>query len=373
MPKAEVGSTKYISNKLKSKGLTRLRWYCQVCEKACRDENAFKMHTQSESHVRKMIIIGEDPKKYENKYSQEFLQDFVRQLRTSHGEKQVHINKFYNDFIANKDHIHMNATRWSSLTEFAKYLGREGICRVEDIEGKGIHISWIDNSPEALRRQEALRRKETMDRGDEEREQMIIQEQIRRARHDRAAKEKNDTSIGKQEEMEDHEKDKIRRELRREEGQKISLNLGAPKFATSADPGSERDKTTILSLDYGNQEKQDTEDSVGGPTAETTESGDMKKPPPSQPLATTGFKINAAKPTPKNVFKQAASKKNAFGRGGSESTRATNAEGADKVRPKKPMSEAERIMREEIERKRAREARFGESGVGGAFKKQRRF
>jgi len=30
MPKAEVGSTKYLNNKLKSKGLQRLRWYCQV-------------------------------------------------------------------------------------------------------------------------------------------------------------------------------------------------------------------------------------------------------------------------------------------------------------------------------------------------------
>jgi hypothetical protein len=30
MPKAEVGSTKYLNNKLKSKGLQRLRWFCQV-------------------------------------------------------------------------------------------------------------------------------------------------------------------------------------------------------------------------------------------------------------------------------------------------------------------------------------------------------
>lgn len=36
MPKAEVGSTKHLANKLKSKGLQRLRWYCQVCEKQCR-------------------------------------------------------------------------------------------------------------------------------------------------------------------------------------------------------------------------------------------------------------------------------------------------------------------------------------------------
>ncbi len=32
-------------------GLGRLRWYCQVCEKQCRDENGFKMHAQSETWV----------------------------------------------------------------------------------------------------------------------------------------------------------------------------------------------------------------------------------------------------------------------------------------------------------------------------------
>ncbi|KAF5655184.1 zinc finger rts2, partial [Fusarium heterosporum] len=31
MGKAEVGSTKFVANRMKSKGLQRLRWYCQVC------------------------------------------------------------------------------------------------------------------------------------------------------------------------------------------------------------------------------------------------------------------------------------------------------------------------------------------------------
>lgn len=56
------------------------------------------------------------------------------------------------------------------MTEFAKHLGREGLCRVEDLD-KGLHIAWIDNSPEALRRQDAIRKKERQDKGDEQREQ----------------------------------------------------------------------------------------------------------------------------------------------------------------------------------------------------------
>ena len=47
MPKAEKGSAKHLANKMKSKGLQKLKWYCQVCEKQCRDDNGFKCHMVS--------------------------------------------------------------------------------------------------------------------------------------------------------------------------------------------------------------------------------------------------------------------------------------------------------------------------------------
>lgn len=43
----------------------------------------------------------------------------------------------------------MNATRWVTLTEFVKHLGRAGIAKVDETE-KGWFIAWIDNSPKAL-------------------------------------------------------------------------------------------------------------------------------------------------------------------------------------------------------------------------------
>jgi DNA/RNA-binding protein KIN17 len=49
----------------------------------------------------------------------------------------------------------MNATKWVTLTEFVKYLGREGIVRADENE-KGWWISWVDNSPKALARQVSL-------------------------------------------------------------------------------------------------------------------------------------------------------------------------------------------------------------------------
>lgn len=94
MPKAEVGSLKHLSNQMKSKGLTRLRWYCQICERATRDENAFKMHCQSESHMRRALEVGRDFKGAQENFSREFERNFIQLLRTAHGEKEIHANKY---------------------------------------------------------------------------------------------------------------------------------------------------------------------------------------------------------------------------------------------------------------------------------------
>lgn len=181
MGKAEVGTPKYIANKMKAKGLQRLRWYCQVCEKQCRDENGFKCHTQSPSHVRNMMKVGENANKSIDNFSKQFLHDFVYLLRTSHGEKAVSANRFYNEYIGNKDHIHMNATKWTSLTELVKYLGREHICKVNEDEKDGLTIAWIDNSAEALQRQETLRKKERLEKDDEYVKQKLLNRQIEKA------------------------------------------------------------------------------------------------------------------------------------------------------------------------------------------------
>lgn len=67
-----------------------------------RDENGFKCHVQSESHVRQVLLIGEDPKKYIEDYSKQFIDNFLGLLRTTHGEKEVNANQFYQQIIADK-------------------------------------------------------------------------------------------------------------------------------------------------------------------------------------------------------------------------------------------------------------------------------
>lgn len=70
-----------IANRIKSKGLQKLRWYCQLCNKQCRDENGFKCHQLSESHRRQMEVFGQNPLRVVDGYSEEFEQDFMEHLR----------------------------------------------------------------------------------------------------------------------------------------------------------------------------------------------------------------------------------------------------------------------------------------------------
>lgn len=351
MGKAEVGSTKWVSNQGKSKGLGRLRWYCQVCERQMRDENGFKMHVQSESHVRQMLVVGEDPKKAINAFSEDFLRAFLAQLRTAHGTKPVLINHFYQEYIQNKEHVHMNATRWPSLTEFAKHLGREGVCRVEDTD-KGLQVAWIDTSPEALKRAEIIRKREMLDKGDEEREMRLLRDQQKRAERAAEARRKEKGGVEEEDGDEDGKEDQG---LKLGDGEKIKLSFGAKP----AEKKKDQDKTDAASASASPADNTPAPDSTaeGSEATDAVATPSSPKPEPAKPAAAkpAGFSFGGAKPQSKNVFAQA--KKNALS-GGAKKV---------KIEQPKKMSEAERIMREEMEKKRSR----GPSGGGGAFNNKR--
>lgn len=347
MPRAEAGTTKAIANQMKSKGLQRLRWYCQACQRQMRDENGFKCHVASESHVRNMMTIGEDPRKAINDFSRQFQRDFIQLLRTGHGEKNINANHFYQEYISNKEHVHMTATRWNSLTEFCKELGRQGIVRVnidEKNEERGgasaLMISWVDNSPENLRRQEALKKKERQDRGDEHREQKMIEEQIRRAREVQEYTGGEDV-----EEVHEEEDAAPALGIRRPDGEKIKLSFGAkktepekppspPLTEKSASPEQDNTADTATILEEVQTQESRTEDAPQPDSKEETPARVLIKP------------MSLASSKPKNVF-AAAGKKNAL----------TGPKKPLAFQQQKPISEAERIMKEELERKRQREER----------------
>jgi DNA/RNA-binding protein KIN17 len=182
------------------------------------------------------------------------------------------------------------------LTEFAKFLGGEGIGRVEENE-KWLYIAWIDNSAEAMRRRDAVRRQGAMEKGDEEREQRMIDEQIKRAQEARTT---------------NNEIDNEAKQLQREEGDKIRLNFRS-KAAITKPPA---------------------------PAADDTASNITMSTP--APAFTMPF--GTASNSPKNVF--AAAKKNPLA-----------AKKAMTFKQPEKISEVERTMKEEIERKRLGKSR----------------
>ena len=56
----------------------------------------------------------------------DFEDAFLELIRRRFGTKRVGANIVYQEYIADKEHTHMNATQWETLTEFIKWLGREG-------------------------------------------------------------------------------------------------------------------------------------------------------------------------------------------------------------------------------------------------------
>ncbi|KAJ5930927.1 hypothetical protein N7466_006420 [Penicillium verhagenii] len=312
MGRAEAGSAKAIGNKIKAKGLGRLRWYCQACERQMRDANGFKCHITSESHVRQMLVLGENAPKAISDFSQQFTDNFVNNLRTQHGEKKVHINHFYNTIISDREHIHMNSTKFQSLTQFAQHLGKNGICRVEETE-KGIFVSWIDNSPETMRKREAIQKKEREEKNDEQREQKMILEQVERARN--AFKETKASG---------EDPDSDAKLLQPQNGEKMSLNLGLGPKKTDTKTDSSPPKS----------DPTDTKDASG------TES-----PVENATPAPAKISMSFGAQKPKNVFSSAGKKNPLAGK-----------KGPMLVQPKK-MTEQERIMKAEMEamqRKRTR-------------------
>ncbi|CAN3501022.1 hypothetical protein DICA1_C18426 [Diutina catenulata] len=149
----------YQSKKSKLVGLQKLEFYCQICSKQCRDKNGFQMHVASPPHRAKIAAISEsgDAQSVVAKFSAELQRDFLRLLKITHGTKAVDANRFYQEYIADKNHVHMNATRWSSLSQFVRYLGDRGLVTVTGESALNIALVDADEKDRQQRAQELER------------------------------------------------------------------------------------------------------------------------------------------------------------------------------------------------------------------------
>eukprot|EP00605_Chrysophyceae_sp_TOSAG23-4_P002363 GSChrysophyteH1.ASY1.ANO1.2611.1 assembled CDS len=113
MVKSDIGGHRSMAKQTKSRGLGQLQFYCQMCAKQCRDADGFKCHTSSESHLRNMQLFAENSDDMINTFSKDFQKGVLKILHHRHGTKRVEANKVYQEYIADKHHVHMNSTHWS--------------------------------------------------------------------------------------------------------------------------------------------------------------------------------------------------------------------------------------------------------------------
>ncbi|POM64925.1 Hypothetical protein PHPALM_19476, partial [Phytophthora palmivora] len=177
----------------------------------CRDENGFKCHTTSEAHQRQMLIVANNPNKFIGGYSELFEEAFLENLRRRHGTKRMRATYVYNEYIADKMHVHMNATQWNTLSGFVQYLGRTGKCVVDETE-KGWHIQYIDRDPKAIARQQELEKKKKEELDHEERNRLFIERQLKIASEKEGQTQQQPTKL-----------------QRGEDGEKITMSLGMKK------------------------------------------------------------------------------------------------------------------------------------------------
>uniref|UniRef100_A0A1J3DL70 KIN17-like protein n=1 Tax=Noccaea caerulescens TaxID=107243 RepID=A0A1J3DL70_NOCCA len=254
MGKNDFLTPKAIANRMKAKGLQKLRWYCQMCEKQCRDENGFKCHCMSESHQRQMQVFGQNPNRVVEGYSEEFEQSFLDLMRRSHRFSRIAATVVYNEYINDRQHIHMNSTEWATLTEFIKYLGKTGKCKVEETP-KGWFITYIDRDSETLFKERLKNKRVKSDLAEEEKQEREIRKQIERASEKLNSSGEGEGS-GKETVEDDGDERKKDEELRLKSGVKVGFALGgAVKQVTTT--GKERGESSKYVFDEEENEKHE--------------------------------------------------------------------------------------------------------------------
>ena len=69
-----------------------------------------------------MKLFVENKGEYIDEFSQEFELNFLDILKRKYLNKRTLANKIYTDYISNKMHTHMNATKWTTLAEFVEVI-----------------------------------------------------------------------------------------------------------------------------------------------------------------------------------------------------------------------------------------------------------
>ncbi|CAK9134512.1 unnamed protein product [Ilex paraguariensis] len=152
----------------------------------------------------------------------------------------------------------MNSTQWTTLTEFVKYLGRSGKCKVDETP-KGWFISYIDRDSETLFKENLKNKRIKVDLVDEEKQEREIMKQIERAKQLMTEPNGFDPQpLESQPKL-----------LELENGQKVSLSLGSSSKAV----GKEKPESSILVFKDVEEDKKSGKGKDNGKLGKTGNGG----------------------------------------------------------------------------------------------------
>jgi len=140
------------------RGLEKLKYYCQMCDRQCHDDNGFKCHQMSYTHKRKMEEFLADPSSYIENFSKEFESNFLELIQSKYPNILVLANKVYQDYISDQFHVHLNSTKWPSLDRFIKHLEEVGKCTVFVDKDKGTFLKILNATPESLLEKKVIKK-----------------------------------------------------------------------------------------------------------------------------------------------------------------------------------------------------------------------
>lgn len=157
-----------------------------MCQKQCRDSNGFKCHCATEGHLRMMELFRENSYDIIGNFSSsvkisliQLENQFLQLLKLKYRDNFTPANEVYKEYINDKSHVHMNATRWDSLTAFIQYLAKAGRVEYQKSE-KGDLIKYIDRDPTKLKKIEELNDREQIEREEAERQKKKLEKERKR-------------------------------------------------------------------------------------------------------------------------------------------------------------------------------------------------
>ena len=211
-----------------------------------------------------MALFAANPDRFMDSFSSGFEKGFMEVLQRRFGTRKVKANYVYNEYIQDKEHVHMNGTIWTTLTDFVKYLGRTGKCVIEEESGSespSWWITWINRDPEAVKRQEASLKRREREKGDEAREIDEVDLIAARARAEAGLNDNYDEDDDDDEEEEggDDDGDEV------EQGDGDEGDDSQDNVINNADEAIERKSRKLIELRKGYMPKELKREEGAGP------------------------------------------------------------------------------------------------------------